>query len=181
MAAAAALAVAGALAAFSKPLSIADTTEDTSGPLDIERAQISRAKDGRLRARLTFAATISPKALLASDGPPGSACLRVWTERDADSTDIRPNRLVCITARSEDEIRGGVYEQTGLGLPKRVANASAKVSPSRRSLIIRVSQSALGRPRLIRIAAETTRPGCDRISCIDTVPNDGSTRRFRLR
>lgn len=173
------LAVAAALAAPSEPLSIADTTE--GGPLDIQRAQLSRAKDGRLRARLTFVAKITPKTLLAPGGPPGSACLRIWTAPDADPTAMRPDRLVCVSARSDDEIRGSVYQQVGPGLPKRVADAAAKVSPSGRSLIIRVSQSALGRPRLIRIAAESTRPGCERVSCIDSAPNDGSTRRFRLR
>jgi hypothetical protein len=55
------------------------------------------------------------------------------------------------------------------------ANASG------RSFIVRVSQSALGRPALIRFAFESTRPGCDRVSCIDTVPDGGATRRFRLR
>jgi hypothetical protein len=175
------LAVTAALAAPSEPLSIPDTTADTSGPLDIQRAQLSRAKDGRLRARLTFVAKITPKTLLAPGGPPGSACLRIWTVPDADPTAIRPDRLVCVSARSEDEIRAGVYQQIGPGLPRRIADAAAKVSSSGRSLIVRVSQSALGRPRLIRIAAESTRPGCERVSCIDTAPNDGSTRRFRLR
>jgi len=175
------LTVAAALAAPSKPLSIADTTSDTSGPLDIQRVQLSRVKDGRLRARLTFVAKITPKTLLAPGGPPGSACLRIWTAPDADPAAIRPDRLVCVSARSEDEIRGGVYQQIGPALPKRLTDAAAKVTPSGRSLIVRFSQSSLGRPRLIRIAAESTRPGCERVSCVDVAPNDGSTRRFRLR
>jgi hypothetical protein len=180
-AAAASLAVAAAVAAPSKPLSIRDATADTAGPLDIQRAQVGRAIDGRLRVRLTFAATITPKTLLAPGGPPGSACVRIWTNPDADPTAMRPDRLVCVTARSRNELRGGVYEQNGTGLPQRIADASAKVSSTRRSLIVRVSQSALGRPRRIRVAIESTSPGCERISCIDTVPDNGAARRFRLR
>lgn len=180
-AAAAPLAVAAALAATSKPLRIVDPTQETTGPLDILSAHISRAKDGRLRAIVTFAAKIAPKTLLAPGGPPGSACLRIWTAPDTDPTAIRPDRLVCVTARSEDELRGGVYQQPGPGLPKRVADASAKVNKTGRSLIIRLSQSALGRPKRILVAVETTAPGCDHIGCIDSAPNDGSTRPFRLR
>ena len=104
-----------------------------------------------------------------------------WTAPNADPTAIRPDRLVCVTARSEDELRGGVYQQPGPGLPKRVADASAKLNKTGRSLIIRLSQSALGRPKRILVAVETTAPGCDRIGCIDSTPNDGSTRPFRLR
>lgn len=174
------LAVAAALAAPSKTLRIVDATQETTSPLDILSAQIGRAKDGRLRAIVTLAASITPKTLLAAGGTPGSACLRIWSAPDADPTAIRPDRLVCVTARSEDELRGGVY-QPGPGLPKRIADASARVNKSGRSLIIRVSQSALGRPKRILVAVETTGPGCERISCIDTAPNDGSTRRFRLR
>jgi hypothetical protein len=175
------LAVAAALAAPSKPLTIVDATQETSSPLDILSVQISRAKDGRLRAIVTFAASITPKTLLATGGPPGSACLRIWTAPDADPTAIRPDRLVCVTARSGDELRGGVYQQSGPGLPKRIADASARVNKSGRSLIIRASQSALGRPKRILIAVETMGPGCERVSCIDSAPNDGSTRPFRLR
>lgn len=180
-AAAAPLAVAVALAAPSKPLSIVDRTQDTKSPLDILSARISRSQDGRLRAIVSFTASITPKTLLAPGGTPGSACLRVWTAPDADPTAMRPDRLVCATARSEDELRGGVYKQTGPGLPKRVADASARVNRTGRSVVIAVSQSALGQPRLIRVAVETTRPGCEHISCMDVVPDNGSARRFRLR
>ena len=55
------------------------------------------------------------------------------------------------------------------------------VNDSKRSFILRVSQSSLGRPELIRFAVESTRPGCARVSCIDQAPDDGAVRRFRLR
>jgi hypothetical protein len=142
---------------------------------------LQRTSDGRLRAALSFAGKVTPKTLLAGSGPPGSACLRIWTAADADPKAMRPDRLVCVTARSQDELRGGVYEVTGPALPKRVADASAKVSASRQVMVLRFAQSAIGRPARIRFAVESTRPGCERPSCTDTVPDKGRTRVFRLR
>jgi hypothetical protein len=176
------LAAALALAAAppSKPIVLPDAGDDTSGALDIQRASLSLGADGRLRAVVTFAAKVTPKDLLAKTGPPGSACLRIWTAPDADPTATRPDRLVCVTADKDAKLRAGVYEQRDAGLPRRTAPAAVTVNSSGRSFVIRVSQSALGRPALIRFAFESTRPGCDRTSCIDTVPDGGATRRFRL-
>jgi hypothetical protein len=94
---------------------------------------------------------------------------------------MRPDRLACVTARSDDEFRAGVYETTGAGLPKRVASASVKLTASGTSLILRFTQSSLGRPSRVRFAVESTRPGCERAACIDTVPDGGTARTFRLR
>jgi hypothetical protein len=175
------LTVAGAFAATSRPVGILDATNDVSGPLDLLRVALHRSSDGHLRAVLTFAGTISPQALLASSGPPGSACLRIWTDPAADPSSMRPDRLVCVTARSEDELRGGVYLQRGPGLPRRVASPQVRANASRRAFVMRISQSSLGRPATIRFAGETTSPGCDRTACIDTAPDGGRVRRFRLR
>lgn len=178
---ASALAVAGALAAASKTIVLADPKMDVSGALDIQRGQLGLGADGRLRAVVTFAAEVTPKTMLATSGPPGSTCVRVWTAADADPAAMRPDRLVCVTARSQDELRGGVFEQQGAGLPTRIADASVRANASGRSLVIRFAQSALGRPARIRFAFESTRPGCERPSCVDTVPDGGVTRPFRLR
>jgi len=175
------MAVAAALAAPSRPIIIQDAADDVSGPLDLRRAALSRGSDGRLRAILTFAGKVTPSALLASSGPPGSACVRIWTDPNADPAATRPDRLVCVTARSEDELRGGVFAQRDAGLPRRVASASVKGSASGRSFVTRISQSSLGGPRLIRFAVESTRPGCERTTCVDTAPAAGRVRRFRLR
>jgi hypothetical protein len=175
------LTVAGALAATSRPVGIPDATNDVTGPLDLLRVALHRSSDGHLRAVLTFAGTISPQALLASSGPPGSACLRIWTDPDADPSATRPDRLVCVTARSADELRGGVYRQRGPGLARRVATPQVRANASRRAFVIRISQSSLGRPATIRFAGETTNPGCDRTACIDTAPDGGRVRSFRLR
>jgi len=170
-----------AFAGISKTVVVADAGGDVSGPLDLARVSLQRASDGRLRSVVRFAGAIAPKDLLAPSGPPGSICLRIWTAVDADPRAIRPDRLVCVTARSSDELRGGVYEVTGPALPKRLADASVKRSRSGRSLVIRFAQSALGSPRRFRFAAESTQPGCERADCIDTAPDKGAVRVFRLR
>ena len=181
VAAACALVVSVALAAPSKKVVLADRAGDVTGPLDLTRASLQRASDGRLRAVVTFAGKVTPKTLLASAGPPGSACLRIWTASGADPRSMRPERLVCVTARSESQLRGGVYEIRGSGLPRRVARASVRRNSSARSIVIRFSQSSLGRPRRIRFGIESTRPGCERLTCIDSVPDKGAVRSFRLR
>lgn len=177
----AAVAAAAALGAASKPLVLRDAGKDVSGALDVTRVSLRRASDGRVRAVVTFARKVSARTLLASSGPPGSACLRIWTDFDADPAATRPDRLACVTARSSQELRGGVYELTGAGLPERVAGASVALTRSRRSVVIRFAQSSLGRPSRIRFAVEATRPGCARTSCVDRVPDSGRARAFRLR
>jgi hypothetical protein len=170
-----------ALAAPSKTIVLTDARSDVSGALDLTRVSLQRASDGRLRAALSFAGKLTPKALLASSGPPGSACVRIWTAPEADPASMRPDRLACITARSDDEFRAGVYETSGTALPKRVASASVKLTASGTSLVLRFTQSSIGRPARVRFAVESTRPGCERAACIDTVPDGGTARTFRLR
>ena len=176
----AALVVSAAPAATSKTLVITDAREDVSGPLDLTRVSLQRASDGRMRAALSFTEKLTPKALLASSGPPGSACIRIWTGADADPASVRPDRLACVTARSDDEFRGGVYDATGAGLPERLAGASVKITASRTTIVLRFTQSSIGRPQRFRFAAESTRPGCERATCIDAAPAGGRTRMFRL-
>lgn len=181
VAATGAVAVGSALAATSKPIVLSDPGEDVSGPLDLRHVSLRRATDGRLRAAMTFAGGVTPKSLLAASGPPGSACLRIWTAMDADPAATRPDRLVCLTARSEDELRGGVYEVKGSALPTRVADAAAARNRNGRGFVIRFTQSSLGRPQRLRFAMESTSPGCERPNCIDTAPDGDRVRLFRLR
>ena len=178
---AAALLAAAAFAAPTKTVVIADKTKDVSGVLDLQKGSLKLADDGRLRVVVTFVGKIDPRTMLARNGPPGSVCLKVWTDEDADPAAARPDRLVCVTPRSRDELRASVFEQTGPGLPKLSGSASVRVNKSARSLVLRVSQSALGRPAMIRFAIESTRPGCERVSCVDEAPDGGAVRRFRLR
>ena len=180
-AATAAIVVSAALGAASSTIVLTDARDDVSGALDLTRVSLQRASDGRLRAALSFAEKVSPKSMLASSGPPGSACVRIWTAPDADPASMRPDRLACVTARSDDEFRGGVYEVTGAALPERVASAAVKLTASATSIVLRFTQSSIGRPERMRFAVESTRPGCERATCIDTVPAGGATRTFRLR
>jgi hypothetical protein len=108
-------------------------------------------------------------------------CLRLWTAPGADPRATRPDRLVCVTARSADELRASVLEQRDGGLPRRTGSASVRRTRSGRSVIVRVSQTALGRPQRFRYAVEATRPGCARATCVDTVPAAPATRTFRVR
>ena len=170
-----------AFAAASKPVVITDAREDAAGALDLTRVSFQRASDGRLRAVFSFASDVTPPMLLADSGPPGSACLRIWTGEDADPKAMRPDRLVCVTARSRSALRGGVYEVRGAELPRRVGDASVRRTSGGRSVVVRFTQSSIGRPQRIRFAVESTRPGCERPSCIDTVPDGGAVRTFRLR
>ena len=176
-----ALVVSAALAATSKTIVVTDARDDVSGPLDITRASLQRASDGRLRAALSFTDKLTPQSLLAGSGPPGSACIRIWTARDADPASMRPDRLACVTARSDDEFRGGVYAVDGADLPERVTGASVKITASRTTIVLRFTQSSIGRPQRFRFAIESTRPGCQRATCIDTAPARARARTFRLR
>jgi len=176
------LALAGvAVAKVTAPLTLPDARGDVKGALDMQRAALRRAADGRLRLSVTLASAIKPADLLAGTGPPGSICLKLWTVAGADPTATRPDRLVCVTARSADELRASVLEQTAPGLPKRVNSASVKLTKGGRSLILRVNQSAIGQPKSLLFAVESTRAGCIRVSCIDTVPDAPDTRAFSLR
>jgi hypothetical protein len=180
-AAAAAVAVSGAFAAASKTVAFADPKADVTGALDLQRVSLSLASDGRLRAVITLAAKVDPEKMLAETGPPGSVCVKLWTDEDADPTAVRADHLVCVTARSEDELRASVLTQTAPGLPVHAGDAEVRVNESGRSLLLRISQSSLGRPELVRFAVESTRPGCERVSCVDEAPDDGAVRRFRVR
>ncbi len=179
--AAAALTATLAVAAASKTVTIADPKADVTGAVDLQRASLSLASDGRLRAVITLVDKLDPEAMLAASGPPGSICVKVWTAKDADPTATRADRLVCVTAEDEDKLRASVFSQAATGLPTRTGPAPVKLTKSGRSLVVRIAQSSLGRPELIRFAFESTRPGCERVSCVDQSPDKGAVRRFRIR
>jgi hypothetical protein len=181
VAAAAGLTTAVAFGAASKIVEIPDAKGDVTGVLDLQRASLNLASDGRLRAVVTVARKIDPREMLAGTGPPGSVCMKIWTDEDADPAAVRADRLVCVTARSSEELRASVLTQTAPGLPVRVASAPVSLTKSGRSIVLRISQSSLGRPELIRFAVESTRPGCERVSCVDEAPDQGAVRRFRVR
>jgi hypothetical protein len=178
--AAAGLTVAAAFAAPTKTVTLADPKADVTGVLDLQRTSLNLASDGRLRASITLVGQLEPKAMLVKSGPPGSICAKIWTAKDADTTATRADRLVCVTAESEDKLRANVLSQTTTGLPVVLAPADVTLNKSKRSIVVRISQTSLGRPELIRFAFESTRPGCVRVSCVDQSPDKGAVRRFRI-
>lgn len=180
-ASAAALVASGALATTSKTVTITDAKGDVDGALDIQGVSFKLAADGRLRATVTVTQKVAPSKLLSETGTPGSVCLKIWTDEEADPAAVRSDRLVCVTAKSKTALRATILDQSAPGLPKNVGSVAVGLNASRRSFILRLSQTSLGRPGLIRFAVESTRPGCVRVSCIDDAPENGAVRRFRVR
>jgi hypothetical protein len=174
----AAAAVALAQSAPSRVVKAPDPRGDVRSPLDLTRVQLSRASDGRLRASITLASTWGAKDLIATSGPPGSVCLKVWTT--SPPPDTPPDDLVCVTADTDGKLRGSVLRERPNRLPERVASALVtRASP--RTVTLRFSQSSIGRPDTVRVAAESTRAGCTRVSCIDTAPDAPNILELKLR
>lgn len=174
---------AGALAqsTSTKPVVTRDAADDAvEGGLDVTRAQLGRGGDGRLRGVITLAEEFGPLDLLASSGPPGSLCLRLWADPDVRPSAAPPTHLVCVTgARSGAAYRASVQRLTADGEPERIGRATV-TRPSKRSLTLRFSQTLVGAPRLIRWQADATKPGCARASCTDTAPDAPRSVTLRL-
>lgn len=173
----------GALAqsTSTKPVVTRDAADDAvADGLDVTRAQLGRGSDGRLRAVITLAEDFGPLDLLASSGPPGSLCVRLWTDPDVRPSAAPPTYLACVTgARSGASYRASVLRLTQDGEPERIGGATV-TRPSERSLALRFSQSLIGTPRLVRWQADATKPGCTRVSCTDTAPDAPKSVTLRL-
>jgi hypothetical protein len=171
-------AVALAQSGSSKPYAVRDARGDVRSNLDLTRMSLARGSDGRLRASITLAAPWDGQALLAEDGAPGSICLKLWTH--SDPPDQPADYLVCVTARKDGELRGTVLRERANQLPANAGKATLS-RPSERTVTLRFSQTAIGRPADVDVAAETTRAGCPRGSCIDLAPDAPKTGRVHLR
>jgi hypothetical protein len=166
------LAATAGAASAPKPVTTADAKGDVHSTLDLTRVAVGRGVDGRLRASLTLAAAWEPKDLVAKSGPPGSICVKVWTVNVPP--DAVPDYLVCATTDADGALRGSVLHDRANRLPERVSGAAVS-RPSGRTVTLRFSQSAIGRPAKLAAQGETTRPGCPRVSCIDTAPDAPKT------
>jgi hypothetical protein len=176
-----AVAVAIAAATFTpKTTTVKDATGDVAkNPMDLVRVSLGRASNGELRGSLSTAAAFKVKAMIAKDGIPGSACLRLWTKTKPGGNP--PDYLVCATATKDGKsLDGSVLQEREGTTPVRVGPAHATRSNSH-NITIRFGQSRIGSPAAIEFAGETTPPGCDRITCTDVAPQDGDTAAFRLR
>lgn len=163
------------------PVVVHDPRDAPPGRLDLTRAQLGVAADGRLRAALTLSRPWTARDLLAPAAhptPPGSVCLRLWTASSPGAAP--PDHLVCISARNADELRGTVMGRDEDGRLRRIASATVGRT-SERSATVRFAPSAVGRPRTIRFAGDVTTPGCPRPSCVDSAPDAPSTGLLRLR
>jgi hypothetical protein len=178
--------LAWSLAATMAPAATAPTTQaatdakgDVRSPLDLTRVAVSRAADGRLRASLTVASAWTGSDLLSdSGGGPGSLCLKAWTT--TVPPDTTPDYLICTTANADGALRGSILKQRANKLPERTGGADIS-RPSTRTVTLRFSQTAIGKPATLSVAAESTRPGCPRGSCIDLAPDAPKTLTLVLR
>ena len=160
------------------PTVVKDPKDAGAGISDLTRVQLGFTSDRRLRAALTTATAWVAKDLLAKEGPPGSLCLRLWTVTKPGAAP--PDYLVCITARQDGETTRGTVFKTKAGAQlTRVAGAIVGRT-SERTVTLRFSQTAVGRPTTITFAAEVTKPGCTRVSCVDTAPDAPKTATFKL-
>ncbi len=146
---------------------------------DLTRISLQRGSDGRLRAGFSFADALAVKDLVVKDGPPGSVCLRVYTSTTPGV--LPPDYLVCATADAKGKtFRGTVLAEQVNALPKKVGTAAVSRTSSK-SLVLRFSQSSVGKPPVVQFAAEATRAGCVRASCVDTLPDAPKTAKLILR
>jgi len=179
-AAALALAAAAAVAPAAtapKTAVATDAKGDVRSTLDLTRLSVARGDDGRLRASITLAAAWDGKDLLAASGPPGSICLKAWTA--TAPPDTTPDHLICATAQDDGTLRGSILEQRANKLPARTGSADVS-RPSERTVTLRFSPAALGRSATLYLAAEATRPGCTRGSCVDLAPDAPKTLKLRV-
>jgi hypothetical protein len=160
------------------PQTTTDVKGDVSSTLDLTRFVLARGSDGRLRASLTVVADWDGSDLLSATGPPGSLCVKAWTT--TVPPDTTPDYLICATAQADGQLRGSVLKQRANKLPERTGGAVVS-RPSARTVTLRFSQTAIGRPATLYVAAETTRAGCPRGSCIDLAPDAPKTLKLVLR
>jgi hypothetical protein len=174
-----ALAAAAPAADAPSPTVVKDAKDAVAAAPDLTRAQLGLASDRRVRVALTLAVPWQPKDLLAREGPPGSLCVRLWTVTKPGAAP--PDFLVCATSRADGETMRGTVFKTQPG------EVLAKVGPaivgrtSDRTMTLRFSQTLVGRPKTIDFIAEATKPGCTRVSCVDTAPEAPKTATFRVR
>jgi hypothetical protein len=161
------------------PVVVKDAKDAVQGAPDVTRVQLGLTSDGRLRAAVTLSVGWVAHDLLASSGPPGSVCLRLWTVTKPGAAP--PDYLVCATSHQDGETMRGTVFQTKPGEALRGVASATVGRTSDRTMTLRFSQSPVGRPATIRFAAEATKPGCARVSCVDTAPDAPKTATFRLR
>jgi len=149
-----------------------------AGAPDLVRTSLGAASGARLRATASFAADLDPADLRAREGPPGSACLRLWVT--SSPPNMAADFLVCVTAKDSKSLRATVLREDLDGQPDRVAEATVS-RRGKRVLVIGFSQAAIGSPKRLRFATEATEAGCARQTCVDVAPDAPRTVSLRVR
>jgi len=174
--------VLAAPAAAQSPSFQKDSPRDGRGKLDIVRVALGTRPNGKLRGEVTMEKGWTTGDLRAGPGPSGSICLQLWTERVPGEEPA--DWLVCATpAPDGEELRGRVLRDRSNGLPRQVAAATV-TRPTARTVYLRFTQTAIGRPATIRFAGEavTRAARCPRpLGCRDTAPDAPGTRNMTLR
>jgi hypothetical protein len=173
------LAAGAAAADAPSPTVVKDAKDAVAAAPDLTRAQLGLASDRRVRIALTLAVPWQPKDLLAGEGPPGSLCVRLWTVTKPGAAP--PDFLVCATSRADGETMRGTVFKTQPGEELAKAGPAIVGRTSDRTMTLRFSQTLIGRPKTIDFIAEATKPGCTRVSCVDTAPEAPKTATFRVR
>lgn len=158
-----------------------DAKADVEGELDLVRVALARSADGRLRGELTLTEAWDTQTLRDA-GRGASVCLRVFTARDPESEP--PDFLVCATApKTGDELIGRVLRDRSNGLPRSVDEAVV-TRPTARTIYLRFSRTAIGKPASVRFSGETTsfEAGCRQpLGCRDLAPRPPRTGSLALR
>jgi hypothetical protein len=162
-----------------QPVAVREAAGDAaSGAPDPVRLQLGLASDGRLRAVISLAKALDPKDLLSDSGPPGSICLRLWTQTTPGT--VPPDFLVCVTADKNAKLRATISQERVNAQPLRVGDAVLSRASSKQ-LVLKFARSRVGSPKkTIRFAVEATKRGCTRVSCVDTLPNAPTTATLKL-
>jgi hypothetical protein len=159
-----------------KAVVVTDGNDAANGVVDITRVSVGAASKSRIKVNLRASQNWDANDLLASSGPPGSMCLKMWTT--SEPPDQTPDYLLCVTATKDEELRASLLRVSANRLPKRVARAT--LDQSDRSVTLMFKQKSIGNPSVIRFAGESTRPGCIKANCIDLAPNAPKTGRLKL-
>jgi hypothetical protein len=180
-----ALTVPAVAAAAERPNAfVREEAGDVDGGLDLVRVALAVGADGRLRAELTMSAAWTAASMRGSgEGPPASACLRIFTKRDptADVADY----LVCAFPSATDDAgySARVMREQRNGPPRKVARAAAS-RPTTRTIYVRFKPRDINDPAKLRFAGEVTVPApqCSpSLGCRDVAPEGSKTVVLRLR
>jgi hypothetical protein len=163
-------------ASSKKAVVVTDPNDAINGVVDITRVSLGTASKDRLKVNIRAADDWDGEDLLASSGPPGSVCLKLWTKSTAP--DQTPDYLVCVTSTKNEQLRASVLQERANQLPKRVGRAT--IDQSDRSVTLMFKQSLVGSPAAIDFAGESTRAGCIKTSCIDLAPDAPKTGHLTL-